>query len=95
MNAMNQWRCWNISRCSFCAHYKANDSPSKDNTAVTQPCYVRTYGCRLHILRLSQTAVQVYFIILCLLLLYYSGIRLTRISRDQKNLFLLKAFCVK
>jgi hypothetical protein len=25
----------------------------------------------------------------------YSGIRLTRISRDQKNLFLLKAFCVK
>jgi hypothetical protein len=26
---------------------------------------------------------------------FYSGIRLTRISRDQKNLFLLKAFCVK
>jgi hypothetical protein len=25
----------------------------------------------------------------------YSGIRLTRISRNQKNLFLLKAFCAK
>jgi serine/threonine protein phosphatase PrpC len=65
-------------------HKILQDKFPKGNARHNQPCII-----------LLLTFVMIQYIESKSMGTMYSGICLTRISRDQKNLFLLKAFCVK